>query len=69
MAQYSSNLRGLYETPALVTESPTETQPERVETVLREARETERTLLTAAESRRAMAAAAEKFSKLIRIRL
>ena len=44
MAQYSSNLRGLYETPVLVTESPKETHPERVETALREVRETERTL-------------------------
>jgi acetyltransferase len=51
MAQYSSNLRGLYETPVLVTESPKETHPERVETALREARETERTLLTAAEAK------------------
>src|SRR5262245_28793688 len=31
MAQYSSNLRGLYETPLLVTDSPNESQPERVE--------------------------------------
>jgi acetyltransferase len=38
MAQYSSNLRALYETPVLLTGSPEEIPRERVETVLREAR-------------------------------
>ena len=51
MAQYSSNLRGLYETPVLVTKSPKETHPDRIENVLREARKTERTLLTEVEAK------------------
>ena len=51
MAQYSSNLRALYETPVLVTESPKEIHRERVETILREVREAGRTLLTEAEAK------------------
>src|SRR5215469_11839491 len=51
MAQYSSNLRGLYETPVLVTESLEESQAERVENVLGEAQATERTLLTEVEAK------------------
>jgi acetyltransferase len=51
MAQYSSNLRGLYETPVLVTDSHNEAHPERVENILREARETGRTLLTEIEAK------------------
>jgi acetyltransferase len=51
MAQYSSNLRGLYETPVIVTDSPNESHPERVEHVLREAREAGRTLLTEVEGK------------------
>ena len=51
MAQYSSNLRGLYETPVLVTDSPKETHPEQVENFLREAREAGRTLLTEIEGK------------------
>src|SRR6516225_328076 len=43
MAQYSSNLRGLYETPVLLTDSPRESHPEQVENILREAREAGRT--------------------------
>jgi acetyltransferase len=51
MAQYSSNLRGLYETPVLVTDSPKETNPEQVQNVLKEAREAGRTLLTEIEAK------------------
>src|SRR5260370_47452 len=51
MAQYSSNLRALYETPVLLSGSPKEIRRERVETVLREVREAGRTLLTEAEAK------------------
>ncbi len=51
MAQYSSNLRALYETPVLLTGSQEEIRRERVETVLREVREAGRTLLTEAEAK------------------
>jgi acetyltransferase len=51
MAQYSSNLRALYETPVLLSGSPAEIRRERVETVLREVREARRTLLTEAEAK------------------
>src|SRR6266404_6894479 len=51
MAQYSSNLRALYETPVLLSGSPEEIRRERVETVLREVREAGRTLLTEAEAK------------------
>jgi len=51
MAQYSSNLRGLYEMPTLVTKSPQETHPRRVETIIRGARKTKRTLLTEVEAK------------------
>ena len=51
MAQYSSNLRGLYETPVLLTDSPRESHPEQVENILREAREAGRTLLTEIEAK------------------
>ena len=52
MAQYSSNLRALYETPVLLTGSPEEIRRERVETILREVREAGRTLLTRSRSKR-----------------
>ena len=51
MAQYSSNLRALYETPVLLSGSPEEIRRERVETILREVREAGRTLLTEAEAK------------------
>lgn len=51
MAQYSSNLRALYETPVLLSGSPEEIRRERVETVVREVREAGRTLLTEAEAK------------------
>ena len=51
MAQYSSNLRALYETPVLLTGSPEEIRRERVETILREVREAGRTLLTQVEAK------------------
>jgi acetyltransferase len=51
MAQYSSNLRALYETPVLLTGSQEEIRRERVETVLREVREAGRTLLTEVEAK------------------
>jgi acetyltransferase len=51
MAQYSSNLHALYETPVLLTRSPKQIRRERVETVLREVREAGRTLLTEAEAK------------------
>jgi Acyl-CoA synthetase (NDP forming) len=51
MAQYSSNLRALYETPVLLTGSPEEIRRERVETLLREVREAGRTLLTQVEAK------------------
>ena len=51
MAQYSSNLRGLYEMPMLVTKSPQETHPRRVENILTVARKAERTLLTEVEAK------------------
>jgi acyl-CoA synthetase (NDP forming) len=51
MAQYSSNVRGLYEMPTLVTKSPQEFHPRRVENVLREARKAERTPLTEVEAK------------------
>ena len=51
MAQYSSNLRALYETPVLLTGSPEEIHRERVETILREAREAGRTVLTEVEAK------------------
>ncbi len=51
MAQYSSNLRALYETPVLLTGSPEEIRREQVETILREVREAGRTLLTQVEAK------------------
>ena len=51
MAQYSSNLRALYETPVLLTGSPEESRREQVETILREVREAGRTLLTQVEAK------------------
>src|SRR6266403_6209686 len=51
MAQYSRNLRALYETPVLLTESPEESHQDRVETVLKEVREAGRTLLTEVEAK------------------
>jgi len=51
MAQYSSNLRALYETPVLLTGSTEEIRRERVEAVLREVREAGRTLLTEVEAK------------------
>src|SRR5260221_1208215 len=51
MAQYSSNLRALYETPVLLSGPPEEIRRERVETILREVREAGRTLLTEAEAK------------------
>jgi acetyltransferase len=51
MARYSSNLRGLYEMPTLVTKSPKETHPRRVENILRGALKAERTLLTEVEAK------------------
>jgi acetyltransferase len=51
MAQYSSNLRALYETPVLLSGSPEEIRRERVETIVREVREARRTLLTEAEAK------------------
>jgi acetyltransferase len=51
MAQYSSNLRTLYETPVLLSGSPEEIRRERVKTILREVREAGRTLLTEAEAK------------------
>jgi acyl-CoA synthetase (NDP forming) len=51
MAQYSSNLRGLYEMPMLVTKSPKETHPRRVEKILKGACKTKRTLLTEVEAK------------------
>jgi len=51
MAQYNSNLRGLYEMPTLVTKSPQEPHLRRVENILGGARKTERTLLMEAEAK------------------
>ncbi len=51
MAQYSNNLRALYETPVVVTGWPAEIRRERVETVLRELRGAGRTLLTELEAK------------------
>jgi acetyltransferase len=51
LAQYSSNLRGLYEMPMLVTKSPKETHPRRVENILSEARKAARTLLMEVEAK------------------
>jgi len=51
MARYSGNLRALYETPVLLTASPEGIHRERVETILGEAREARRTLLTALEAK------------------
>src|SRR5271166_6102774 len=55
MAQYSRNLRALYETPVLLTESPEESHQDRVETVLKEVREAGRTLLTEVEAKEILA--------------
>src|SRR5258707_7979241 len=55
MAQYSRNLRALYETPVLLTESPEESHQDRVETVLQEVREAGRTLLTEVEAKEILA--------------
>jgi acetyltransferase len=51
MAQYSSNLSGLYETPLLVTDSSEEFHPEQVDNILREAHESGRTILTEIEAK------------------
>ena len=51
MAQYSSNLRALYETPVLLSGSPKEIRRDRVETILRGVRQAGRTLLTEAEAK------------------
>src|SRR6516165_2338078 len=51
MAQYSSNLSGLYETPLLVTDSSEEFHPEQVDKILREAHESGRTILTEIEAK------------------
>jgi acetyltransferase len=51
MAQYSSNLRALYETPVLLTGSHEDIHRERVETLLTEVREMGRTLLTEVEAK------------------
>ena len=49
MVQYSGNLRALYETPVPLTASPEGIHRERVETILEEAREARRTVLTELE--------------------
>jgi acetyltransferase len=54
MAQYSSNLRVLYETPVLLTGSPEEILRKRVETVLSKLREAGRIALTEAEAKRVL---------------
>jgi acetyltransferase len=51
MAQYSSNLSGLYETPLLVTDSSEEFHPEQVDNILREAHKSGRTILTEIEAK------------------
>jgi acetyltransferase len=51
MAEYSSNIRALYETPVLLTESHEEGHQERVQTVLKKVRQTGRTLLTEVEAK------------------
>jgi acetyltransferase len=55
MAQYSSNLRALYETPVLLTELSEESDQDQIETILREAGETGRTLLTEVEAKEILA--------------
>jgi acetyltransferase len=51
MVQYGSNLRALYETPLLLTESTEGIQPERVESILAQVRAAGRTLLTELEAK------------------
>jgi acetyltransferase len=51
MAKYGCNLRGLYETPVLLTESPEQTQRERVEGILAKVRKAGRALLTELEAK------------------
>jgi len=55
MAQYSRNLRALYETPVLLIEPPEGSHQDRVETVLKEVREAGRTLLTEVEAKEILA--------------
>ena len=55
MAQYSCNLRALYETPVLLIEPPEGSHQDRVETVLKEVREAGRTLLTEVEAKEILA--------------
>jgi acetyltransferase len=51
LAKYSCNLRALYETPVLLTESPKQTQRQQVEGILAKVRKAGRTLLTELEAK------------------